>query len=124
MDDSRYVVSLARSESGAPSRVPRGCVIVPFAHYTLEKWRNTSSTWVPKMKNQKLSRDQKKRRRLRKSPSSDDFSEFEDVKDFNEQFKWCLDDVQHEGTFLTFRHHKLFPNPGLHVERVGVVDLP
>ena len=56
--------------------------------------------------------------------SSDDFSDFEDDKDFKDQFKWCLDDVQHEGTFSAFRHHTQFPNPGLHVQGLGIVGLP
>ena len=53
-----------------------------------------------------------------------DFSETEDGKDFQEEFKWCLDDVQHEVTFSAFRHYKLFSDPGLHAEGMGVVGRP
>lgn len=58
------------------------------------------------------------------SDSTDAYSEFDDEADFKEHLRWCLDDVKHEGTFSSFQHHTQYPNPGLHVNGLGVVGLP
>lgn len=61
---------------------------------------------------------------VEESESSDNYSDVDDDADLKDQLRCCLDDEQHEGSFWAFRHHKLYPNPGLFVKGLGSVGLP
>lgn len=57
------------------------------------------------------------------SESSDDYWDIEDEKGLKEQLRWCLDDVQHEGSHSASSHYELYPNLGLYVKGLGPMGL-
>jgi hypothetical protein len=58
--------------------------------------------------------------------SESDKSGMSDVgeEEFRSRIRECLDDVETDGLFYSFRHDSAYANPGLQVKGIGLIGLP